>query len=134
MNLYNRLLPWFPPVLWMAIIFTFSSFQAAHTTATYWPDFVFKKTIHVTEYSILWWLLLRACNSAFPKRSRLSNGITALIITILYAISDELHQTFTPSREGTLRDVIIDSFGAGVSFWIYMSLRKFNYTSKFLNK
>jgi VanZ family protein len=34
------------------------------------------------------------------------------VLAVLYAISDEVHQSFVPTREGTLRDVIIDAIGA----------------------
>jgi VanZ family protein len=36
----------------------------------------------------------------------------ALLITILYAFSDEYHQTFVPGRHGQLQDVAIDMTGA----------------------
>ena len=35
----------------------------------------------------------------------------AILVVIVYAASDEIHQLFVPSREGTLRDVIIDTIG-----------------------
>jgi VanZ family protein len=33
------------------------------------------------------------------------------LITVLYAMSDEYHQTFIPGRNGTVMDVVIDSLG-----------------------
>jgi VanZ family protein len=38
----------------------------------------------------------------------------AFAIALLYAASDEWHQSFVPSRDGTLHDVIIDGAGAGL--------------------
>lgn len=35
----------------------------------------------------------------------------AFIFSVLYAASDEIHQLFTPTREGRMRDVIIDTAG-----------------------
>lgn len=43
----------------------------------------------------------------------------ALLICVLYAISDELHQLFVPGRGGQVRDVIIDSTGAIVGIVMY---------------
>ena len=40
--------------------------------------------------------------------------LLALLICILYAVSDEVHQIFIPGRSGEIRDVIIDSTGSSV--------------------
>jgi len=40
----------------------------------------------------------------------------AIIISVLYAVSDEIHQLFVPTREGKIRDVLIDSLGILLSF------------------
>ncbi len=44
----------------------------------------------------------------------------SLIIGILYAISDEIHQLFVPGRSGKVTDVIIDSLGilTGIVFFL----------------
>ena len=33
------------------------------------------------------------------------------IISLVFAVIDEIHQTFVPTREGTIRDVLIDAMG-----------------------
>ena len=35
----------------------------------------------------------------------------SLILSLIYAVTDEIHQTFVPTREGRFRDVIIDLIG-----------------------
>lgn len=49
----------------------------------------------------------------------------ALVLAVLYAISDEFHQTFVPGRNGTPVDVTIDSLGAslGLLFRIWLTKR-----------
>ena len=44
--------------------------------------------------------------------------LSALTISLLYAISDEIHQLFVPGRAGQIRDVLIDFSGSltGVIF------------------
>ena len=37
------------------------------------------------------------------------------MISLLYACSDEFHQTFTDNRSGTVMDVGIDAVGVGVA-------------------
>ena len=46
-----------------------------------------------------------------------------LFILIIYAISDEIHQLFTPGRFATATDVIINFFGIGVGSGVYWWIR-----------
>ena len=50
--------------------------------------------------------------------------IIALIISIVYAVSDELHQTFISGRSGEVRDVIIDSLGSLTGIYLYYLYNK----------
>lgn len=97
----QKLRLWLPVVVWMGVIFAFSSLRINHQADFSWTDFIVKKTAHVTEYAILFWLTYRA-NKSFKS---------SLIICLLFALSDEWHQTLTPGREGTLRDVGFDTLG-----------------------
>ena len=52
----------------------------------------------------------------------------ALLGAMFYATTDEFHQTFVPSREGCVRDVIIDSTGAAMglfALWLLGRWRKY---------
>lgn len=74
-----------------------------------------RKCCHLGEYAVLALLVWRARRK--PKFRDLRpwswvEAIEGLWATVLYATTDEFHQTFVPSREGCLRDVIIDSTGA----------------------
>lgn len=101
---------WLPVVAWGLVIFLFSANPTASTSQIHWQDFIVKKTAHIVEYAIFFTLLYRAfLNSGFPK-SR--SSFLALAIAIAYAMSDEFHQSFTPGREPTIRDVIFDTIGA----------------------
>jgi len=92
---------------WMAVIFWFSSQPDLPQAALSWLDLIFKKLAHAAAYGLLWWLWLRATG-----RRRL-----ALAITLLYAVSDEWHQTFVPGRNGWWVDVVVDGMGAGLAMW-----------------
>ena len=106
---------WLPPVLWALLIFFSSSRPTVVVSEIYWPDFFIKKTGHMVVYGILFFLIYRALKNTTEK-SFLTIAFTALIFTFLYAASDEYHQTFILGRTGTLRDIIIDSFGAGLAW------------------
>lgn len=70
-----------------------------------------RKLGHLTEYAILaalWfrtWYLGRRLGPA-------PSAWTALAISVAWAMADELHQTFVPSRTGSPFDVLLDASGA----------------------
>ena len=74
-----------------------------------------RKAAHVSEYAVLTVLVWRLVNSyrcALDATNVWPNISLTLLIVVLYAASDEFHQLFVPSREASVRDVLIDSFGA----------------------
>ena len=112
---------WAPVFVWMIIIFILSSRQRLTVSHEYVLNFIFFKTLHMVEYGTLFLLCVRASNMS-GKVGIWEVYKRAFIITILYAISDELHQTFVPTREGSLRDVIIDGIGASI-IWYFLSIQ-----------
>ncbi len=101
---------WGPPVVWMSIIFLLSNRQRVSVSSEYVLNFLFFKTLHVLEYAMLFFLHARALGVRYAKH-RYGRALVAIALTILYAASDEIHQTFVPTREGKVRDVIIDAVG-----------------------
>ena len=76
---------------------------------------VVRKTAHVSEYAILAWLVWRLIRNRKTPASSTWNRREAgwtLLVAVLYAASDEFHQLFVPSREASVRDVLIDTSGA----------------------
>ena len=72
-------------------------------------DFIIRKIAHVTEYAVLCLLVSRSVgvNVTASIRERLvPAGISSL-----YALSDEFHQSFVPSRGATYTDVMWDTLG-----------------------
>jgi VanZ family protein len=101
---------WAPVVVWAGVIFAFSSIPATPTSEIHWQDFIVKKSAHFVEYAILATLLFRALTGSGIERKR--SGYLSILFSVLYAASDEFHQSFTPGREATVRDVLIDTAGA----------------------
>lgn len=115
--LFRTILLVLPAILWMTLIFYLSSRQRVAVSNTYIINFMFFKFLHVTEYSILYTLVYRALCIYSEKRLPVYKKLLiALIITLLYAVIDEIHQTFVPTREGTVRDVLIDSIGIAIMY------------------
>jgi hypothetical protein len=105
---------WLPVVAWAALIFGLSSVPDLGTGLGGW-DLLLRKIAHVAEYAILGALLARAVGRPWP----------ALALGVAYAVSDEIHQTFVPGRQGSPLDVAIDSLGvaAGVLVRSRLSMR-----------
>lgn len=101
---------WFPVVFWAGLIFTFSSFPTGTASQIVWSDFILKKTAHVVEYAIFTTLLYRAFLAYNMDKNRAV--ITAVLIAMIYGLSDEYHQTFVAGRTGKIRDVGFDTIGA----------------------
>ena len=80
-------------------------------------DTLLKKAGHMAGYALLAVSCLRglAGGRAVTRRLR----ILAILLSILYAASDELHQAFVPGRNPSPYDVMIDALGAllGVVAW-----------------
>lgn len=109
----------------MALIFYLSSHSSFpiinDKNLSYWADFVIKKIAHMIVYGVLMFFWFRALNDKLSIKKAI---VWALIITVLYAVSDEYHQSFVPDREGRVRDVLIDSLAAAISGWIIIKTKK----------
>lgn len=100
---------WLLLIGWMALIFAFSSQSSLPSPDDPWIDFLFKKSAHFTVFGVLallWWRVL----PVHPASWR-----WAWLLTVLYAMSDEFHQSFVALRHPAARDVIIDACGAATA-------------------
>ena len=104
-NFKKIFLFWGPVVLWCGLIFTMSSIPTLPKVGFIWWDFVMKKSAHIIEYGILYFLLWRAL------KSNTKNYLIPLFFGLLYAISDEYHQSFVMGRTAMVRDVGFDFLG-----------------------
>jgi len=86
-----------------------------------------RKCGHLSEFAllgILWWRALRSVASYGPSLGR--QFAHAVCLSCLFACTDEFHQLFVPSREGCVRDVLIDTVGAAAGaavFWAVLRWR-----------
>ncbi len=103
-----RLRAWLPAVLWAGFIFALSATPDLRSGLP--QDFFLRKAAHAVEFGVLTLLVARAFRRAerWDAKRALAG---ALVISVLYAFSDELHQTFVPGRSAALRDVGVDALG-----------------------
>jgi VanZ family protein len=111
---YVKIFYWLPAVIWMVVIFGFSSRPSLHASAVDWQDFIIKKSAHLGEYFILGILVYNSLKKTSGFNS-LSLLLLTITITVLYAVTDEYHQTFISGREGKIRDVAIDGLGSVIA-------------------
>jgi len=119
-----------PLIIWAALIFVGSSdlLAASHTSAFLlrplrwlFPNasdrtlavihFLIRKTAHFAEYAVLAWLAARAFRFSARELLRERWFWISLALVVVYALSDEFHQSFVPSRTASIYDSIIDSIG-----------------------
>ena len=122
-------------IIWMVVIFSFSAQPASESSETSTKvgtmvgkvlkpgfselpkeeqiqyvrkiEFPIRKLAHATEYAILGALM----SLFFFSWNRKRYGLYGWLWGILYAITDELHQSFVPGRSCQMTDVAIDSLG-----------------------
>ena len=136
----KKILIWLPAIVMAMIIFGFSkqdgeessglSYKAADIILTVCDkagiidcnennresmieavQFPIRKAAHMTEYAILFLLSYLATVKISMSQSRFYNRSIAVLISLLYACSDEMHQLLVPGRSGKMIDVGIDMAG-----------------------
>ena len=75
-------------------------------------NYAARKSAHFTEYAILAALLFRAFKADESARWRFRWALYSLLGSGSWALLDELHQSFTPTRSGSILDSLLDSSGA----------------------
>ena len=106
-----------PVAIYMAGIIYFSSLPGAQLTIEF-PD----KPIHLFLYSFMALLVVRALSGGLPARISSTVAGGALVVTVVYGVTDEFHQSFVPGRSADLQDLYADIAGAalGVSAcWVW---------------
>lgn len=111
--------------IWLIFIFFLSSLEK--TTPPGIPDnfqFILRKIFHVFEFFILNSLLLKG----FSKNKK--DDILFTLISVLFAISDEIHQFFILNRVASIFDVLIDSVGILIGYIVHALTNKSKYGIK----
>jgi VanZ family protein len=100
---------WLPWILYAGLIFYVSSQQLPEVPVKL-PDI--DKAAHVVEYGLFALLAFRALSTINNKPIRRHFIFVVLIISVLYAFSDEWHQLYVPGRQMDPLDFLYDSLGA----------------------
>lgn len=141
-----RILSFLPAVTWMVLIFSFSAAPAVESSETSdgisykivkamaalpfldWEEeeleekaetfhVPIRKAAHFSEYALL--AVLWAVPFGYITKSTKKRMATAFLLCFIYAVSDEIHQLFVPGRDGNIKDVLIDTAGAGFGILVW---------------
>jgi len=132
----GRLFRYGPLVIWALLIFIGSGslLSAEHTSVILrmvrclypsaspqflaWVHFLVRKAGHLSEYAVLAVLAARAFRNSSHQFVKQHWFKFSLLLAIAYALSDEFHQSFVPSRTASIHDSLIDSVGALIALSI----------------
>jgi VanZ family protein len=135
---------WLPVIAWMLLIFCGSGdvLSTKQTSRFLGPMIhwllprlsdervqamvtVVRKGGHVTEYGVLallvWWARRKTAQQDV-RRWEWPDARFALAVAFIYAMTDEFHQAFVPSRQGSMWDVLLDTSGAAVALLILWAI------------
>ena len=104
------------PLLYMGCIWYLSGRPSDSVIVLGFYDAMIKESLHLVEFAILYCLVvlaLLAKSELSPSGTRL-----AVIISIVYAFMDEFHQFFIPSRSASLVDLLKDTMGIAVAWYL----------------
>jgi VanZ family protein len=108
----------------MAVIFVMSS----RSTVPQSPGIPSELTAaagHLIAYAILAVLLARALEHHILSTARRFGS--AWLLSVMYGVTDEIHQSFVPGRNPTVADVAIDAAGAAIGLslmYAFLKIRK----------
>jgi VanZ family protein len=100
---------WIFVIIWMGVIFYFSNQPDLQSGLPNNWDFIYRKLAHMSEFAVLNFLLIRSFS--YSKISFKNILTVSFIFSALYAMLDEYHQNFVLGRQGSVKDVLIDSIG-----------------------
>jgi VanZ family protein len=96
-----------PLLLWLFPHISEPSIQRVH--------FFVRKTAHFTEYAVLALLAARALRTSGLAAFRRSWWLASFALVAAVALADEYHQSFLPSRTGTIYDSLLDMTGGATA-------------------
>ncbi len=138
----NLVLRWVLVAVWAGVIFYLSSRSGldfgdrsgllgfirgvldSWQAALFGPDVDIVSPLgHFCEYTVFGFLVTRAL---FPSLSVKRSIAVAFAICVLYALTDEWHQSFVPGRECDIADVAVDACGTalGAAIAVFLQRRK----------
>lgn len=109
----TRLRAWIPAAVWAGVIFYLSSRPRLPGPELPGID----KAAHFAAYALLAWLLIFA-----TERSRLPLAV-AVVLALVYGVTDEIHQMYVPGRSPDVLDWFADAAGVAAATFVHVRRR-----------
>lgn len=124
---------YFPLLLWLGVIFYFSS-QSGYAASRELRigELLLRKSAHVSEFFLLAALVFRVVWRHFYGVPRIAFFVAGSL-SLLCASLDELHQYFVPLREARVTDIGIDCIGIGFALVVFFILMKISKKKEYGN-
>ena len=107
---------WLPLIGYCVFIYIQSSYPSPEQL----PAFEFSdKLLHFGAYAVMGILFYRAYQTLPLRHNIRLLVLLSMISASLYGISDEIHQSFVPYRDGSFTDAVADTFGAVCGVYLY---------------
>lgn len=119
------------PLAYMAFIWYLSSKSSNSVVDLGLYDSMIKESLHLVEFAILYGLLVLALLTWGELSDKANKG--AILLAVAYALLDELHQSFIPSRSASVFDLVKDMTGILV-VWYVLRRTYFSTGSSLLRK
>ncbi len=97
---------WVPLIIYMGVIFWLSS-RAIPSVLSRTPDYV----LHFGGYFVMGILAVRAFAGGLVEPPRRLWVWCGLAVSLVYALTDEWHQSFVPGRDASSTDLVADAVG-----------------------
>lgn len=113
-----------PLILYALLIFLLSSIsqiEVPYLGFDWWD-----KVIHFVEYLVFGWLVFRAMSTQPIALSGKWLYTTSILVSVLFAASDEYHQSFVPGRSADWFDLLADTLGTFVAVFGMAALVRFH--------
>lgn len=111
-----------PTVVYMILIFLSSSVPGRNL-----PGVVDDRIAHFLVYFGLGVTTMLSAAGFAPEGISLAHFLAALVVTLLFALSDEWHQSFVAGRDSSAKDLAFDMLGAGSAealIWVLTGARR----------
>jgi VanZ family protein len=139
----RRALRYAPVIIWMSVIWFASTgeFSAANTSRVIgplvrwlFPDIspealvavhaLVRKAAHFCAYAVLGFFAAYAFSTSSRETVRRAWFRWSLLLVVGYALIDEYHQSFVPTRSASIYDSFIDMAGGFTILLVYAALRR----------
>lgn len=111
-----------PAVGYAALIFALSSMTLDIEELR--PVLTFDKLLHLAEYYILGYLLMRVFTTSGGPLLAAGPVTAAILVGSAYGLSDEIHQFFVPGRDASPVDFLFDAAGVSLAAFTYPWVRR----------